>query len=61
MLTPDMPEPMIAISTLDGRSGVERYVSSGLGSVRQKGVVDVGCGKVLLAGRCIGDMVIVVG
>lgn len=60
MLTPDIPEPMIAMSTLDGRSGVERCVSSGLGSVRQKGVVDVGSGNVWLAGRCIGDMVVVV-
>lgn len=35
MLTPDMPEPMIAMSTADGSSGVERCLSSGLSSVRQ--------------------------
>lgn len=55
MLTPDMPEPMMAMSTVGGSSGVERCVSSALGSVRQNGVVDVGCGNVLCAGMaCLG-------
>lgn len=58
MLTPDMPEPMMATSTVGGSSAVDRCVSRALGSVRQNGVVDVGWGKVLFAGMgCVGGMV----
>ena len=46
-----MPAPIMAMSVVSGKTGVERWESRGCGWVRQKEFDDVGWGNVSDAGR----------